>query len=89
MNSDRMMTIFFMDGSKVSFEFPEQGSSEMARQFKLEEAFKNAFVSVQAEGMLFVYPVANIKSIQLRIPAAAGKEGKLPKHVIVGATVAD
>jgi len=88
MNKDRAMTIHFMDGSKVSFDFPEQKTNEAARAIMLEEILKSPYVMVEADGVFVMYPVANIKSIQVMIPPGQAK-APLPKGTIRGATVGD
>ena len=40
MEKDRGLTINFMDGSKVSYGFPDQGANTAAKQIKLEELLK-------------------------------------------------
>lgn len=87
MGKDRSLTLHFMDGSSVSFDFPEQSKNEAARQIMLEEIIKNQYVLVEADGALMMFPVVNIRSIQVMIPpAAAGKPVPL-KGIIRGATV--
>jgi len=87
MTKDRSLTLHFMDGTSVSFDFPEQAKNEAARQIMLEEILKNQYVMVEADGILMLFPVVNIKSIQVMVPpAAAGKPVPI-KGVIRGATV--
>jgi hypothetical protein len=88
MDSSRGLTITFMDGTKVSYYFPEQGSNSAAKQLRLEELFKHPFVIVLADGVLTMFPVANIKSIQLPVTDREAEEVRLPPHVIRNATVA-
>jgi hypothetical protein len=90
MNRDRAITIYFMDGTKVSFDFPEQAANEAAREMKLEDILKSPYVMVVADGVVLMYPVTNIKSIQFPIPAGTAKtQFKIPRQAIVGATVVD
>lgn len=88
MQHDRSLTIHFMDGTKVSFDFPEQKTNEAARAIMMEEMRKSPFLMVETEGVFLLYPVVNIKSIQIRVPsgkkAAAGS-----KAVIRGAVIVD
>ena len=87
MKESRGLTINFMDGSKVSFGFPEQGLNSAAKQLKIEEFLKNPFLMVLAEGVLNMFPVANIKSIQLPLDPAEIEQIRLPAHVIKNATL--
>ena len=46
--NSRALTINFMDGTKVSYGFPEQGMNSAAKQLKIEEFMKNPFLMVLA-----------------------------------------
>lgn len=78
----RGLTITFMDGSKLSFGFPQQGANAAAKQLKLEEFMKSPYLMVLAEGSLTMFPVANIKSIQLPLGGQDAEQVRLPAHVI-------
>ena len=86
MGKDRSLTLHFMDGSSVSFDFPEQSKNEAARQIMLEEIIKNQYVMVEADGVFMLFPVVNIRSIQVLAPPTSGKPVPL-KGIIRGATV--
>ena len=83
----RGLTISFMDGSKVSFGFPQQGANAAAKQLKIEEFMKSPYLMVIAEGTLTLFPVTNIKSIQLPISPADAEQIRLPAHTIKNATL--
>ncbi len=87
MAKDRSLTLHFMDGTNISFEFPEQAKNEAARQIMLEEILKNQYVMVEADGILMLFPVVNIKSIQVMVPPAAARTPISIKGVIRGAMV--
>ena len=87
MDADQGLTIHFMDGTKVSYAFPDQASNEAMRQLRLEEFLKSRYVMVVADGVLTMMPVANIKAIQMPVSEKM-KKVTLPKHVIKGATLA-
>ena len=78
----RGLTISFMDGSKVSFGFPQQGANAAAKQLKIEEFMKSPYLMVIAEGTLTLFPVTNIKSIQLPLTDQDAEQVRLPTHVI-------
>ena len=86
-DNSRALTINFMDGTKVSYGFPEQGINAAAKQLKIEEFMKNPFLMVLADGVLTMFPVANIKSIQLPIDPADAEQVRLPSHTIRNATL--
>ena len=81
------LTVHFMDGSKVSYAFPDQAPNEAARQLRLEEFLKSPYLMVIADGVFTMLPVANIKAIQFPVDDALMKDVALPEHVIHGATV--
>jgi hypothetical protein len=87
MEDNRGLTITFMDGSKVSFGFPQQGANAAAKQLKIEEFMKNPFLMVIADGALMMFPVVNIKSIQLPLSKDEQEQVRLPSHVIRNATL--
>lgn len=87
MEPTRALTVHFMDGSKVSFGFPNQSANAAARQIKLEEFFKSSYLLVLAEGVLTALPVANIKAIQFPVDEVLLKDVRLPGHVIRDAVI--
>ena len=86
MRRDRAMTIHFMDGTHVSFDFPAQEANAFGSALLIEELLKNPHLLVEAEGGLLIYPVANIKSIQLTNLSGDGGD-VTPKGLIRGARV--
>jgi hypothetical protein len=87
MDDSRGLTITFMDGSKLSFGFPQQGMNAAAKQLKIEEFMKNPFLMVIADGTLMMFPVVNIKSIQMPLGKEDIEQVRLPGHVIRNATL--
>ena len=67
MDDSRGLTITFMDGSKISFGFPQQGLNAAAKQLKIEEFMKSPFLMDVSDGTLMMFPVVNIKSIQIPV----------------------
>ncbi|MEH6467146.1 MAG: hypothetical protein V7722_05905 [Porticoccus sp.] len=64
MASKRGLTIYFTDGNKASFDFPEQmNPSTVTKQ--TEDLLKGQYIMIEADGVLFLYPLYNIKSIQI------------------------
>jgi hypothetical protein len=85
MKRDRAMTIHFMDGTHVSFDFPAQEANAYGSALLIEELLRNPYILVEADGAILVYPVANIKSIQLM--NLSGEGGAVaPKGLIRGAS---
>jgi hypothetical protein len=88
MANNRMLSLHFVDGSKISFDFPEQATSAAAKQFKLTEFLKNDHLMIEVEGSFLIFPMANIKYMQIAVAeASAGSEVNLPAHVIRGARI--
>ena len=79
---NRGLTITFMDGSKVSYSFPEQGANAAAKQLKIEELLKNPFLIIVGEGMLTMFPMVNVKSIQMPVAQEESEQVRLPAHAI-------
>lgn len=87
MDDSRGLTITFMDGSKISFGFPQHGLNAAAKQLKIEEFMKSPYLMVVADGTLMMFPVANIKSIQIPVSKEEAEQVRLPAHAIVDATL--
>jgi hypothetical protein len=88
MSHDRTMTLHFNDGSKMTFEFPEQAKSAAAKQIKLSEFVSSKNILVEAEGQLMVFPMTSIKYIAFNSAAPGGTKGMvLPKQSIIHARI--
>lgn len=86
MKRDRAMTIYFTDGTKVSFDFPAQKANDAARSILFEQMLEQPYLMVEADGALLLYPMANIKSIHLAV--LSGETLTMaPKGMIRGARV--
>ena len=82
---DSFLTLHFVDGSNLSFEFKVQGN-EAARKIKLDQFMTSKHLVIEAEGSVMIFPVANIKYMTLTPPGGiAGTT--LPRHTIVGARI--
>ena len=90
MDNDRVLTLHFIDGSKLSFDFPEQSANAAARQLKVADLLASKHLVIEAEGQVMLFPTANIKYIALSLPSLkkTGTAG-LPRHAIMGARVRD
>ena len=87
MDPNRGLTVHFIDGSKVSYAFADEGANDAARQLRLEEFLKSPYLMVIVDGVFTMLPVANIKAIQMPVNETM-KKVSLPKHAIRGATLA-
>jgi hypothetical protein len=79
----RGLTFHFIDGTKMSLEFPKQTSNTAAAQLKFNDVLATRYVMLDVDGTLFVIPFENIKYMQI-YPAPASIQGHT---YITGATV--
>jgi hypothetical protein len=86
---ERILTLHFIDGSKLSLAFDEQGMNSAARKLKVEKLMASKHLVVEAEGQALIFPVANIKYMALSLPTANAKAVRetLPSHAITGARI--
>ena len=84
MTQKRNLTIHFVDGTKVAYDFPQQAEDNSTMSSKIESLLDKQFIVIEGDGAIHFYPVNNIKSLQLHpVPQ------KLPDYVIRGAVAAD
>ena len=84
MTQKRNLTIHFMDGTKIAYDFPQQIKDDLTMSSRIEALLDKQFIVIEGEGAIHLYPVCNIKSVQLHpVP------DKLPDYVIKGAVAAD
>ena len=84
MSQKRNLTIHFVDGTKIAYDFPKQAEDDSTMSSKIESLLDKQFIVIEGDGAIHFYPVNNIKSVQLHpVPK------KLPDYVIHGAVAAD
>ena len=86
---ERALTLHFVDGSKISFDFDEQTGNAHARKIKLDDFLSGQHLVVEAEGSVLIFPVANIKYMAFATPLLDTKTltAALPRHTIVNARI--
>ena len=86
---DRALTLHFLDGTKLSFEFAAQTDSEAARKVKLADLMTSKHLVIEAEGSVLIFPVSSIKYMALSAGTlgAKGRAAPLPRHAIIGARI--
>jgi len=84
---DRVLTLHFNDGSKLTFDFVAQTPNSAARQIKLSDFMTSKHLVVEAEGSLLIFPIANIKYMALSGSSPKATATQLPKHAITGARI--
>ena len=83
MSKDVHAVIHFMDGTKVTFAWPQQASDDPSTMItRVRKALEMDKLAVEVQGDLFVIPIRNVKYVQIT-PAPA----KLPAEVIRGGEV--
>jgi len=87
MKTVRSLTLNFIDGKKMSFEFPEQVEINAARQLMLKSLWESDRLVVEVDGDFLIFPISNIRYFQLSIPGMLEERLKLPSHTIYGASV--
>jgi hypothetical protein len=84
---ERTLTLHFIDGSKLSFEYEAQTQNASARQMKLNDFLSGKHLVVEAEGSVLIFPVSSIKYMALSATNLKGPVTALPRHAIVGARI--
>lgn len=84
MSQLRFLTIEFMDGTTARYSFPVQTGNRAVRQVKLDSFFKDHYLVLHGEGKLTVFPIENVKSIQLSSDDADLDGVRIPAHTIMG-----
>jgi hypothetical protein len=79
----RGLTIHFIDGKTLKLDFPKQTLNEWGAVIKIKEVLGQPHLLAEVDGMLLVFPFANIKYI-----AAYPAPSQLPEQTIKGATIA-
>lgn len=88
MERTRSMTLHFTDGTKITFDFPEQTTNIAGKNLCIEDFLSNDSVLIENEGNLLVFPMHNIKYVQFAASEAFDLDVvKLPRSLIRGATI--
>ena len=80
--TNRTLTIHFTDSTKLSFEFPKQVDNPSFVAKRIEKMLENQHLMIEADGVLFMFPLQNIKYVQ-----SSPLPDNLPDTVIKGATI--
>ena len=79
----RFLKIEFMDGTSARYSFPAQSANKTVKQVKLESFFKDRHLILHGEGKLTVFPMENVKSVQLSSDDGELEGVRMPAHVIM------
>ena len=82
MDGERIMTIFFTDGSSLKFSFPKQQQDQANLGGRIKKALNENHLLMEVEGTLYSIPQSNIKYIQFspcpeKLPDTAFRKVKL------------
>jgi len=84
------LTMHFVDGSKLSLDFPSATENPAAKKLRIADFLTSKHLVVEAEGSVLVFPVANIKYLAFSTTGQAAKGalgGSLPRHTLFGARI--
>jgi hypothetical protein len=82
-DKQRGLTLYFMDGKSMKLDFPKQTLNDWGAAIKIKEVLGQPHLLAEVDGMLLIFPFANIKYI-----AAYPAPSQLPEQTIKGASVA-
>lgn len=84
MDSNRFLTVHFIDGSEMSVTFPKQGGNPLLLAKRVQQAIESRQLAIEMDGQLVVIPMDNVKYMQ-----ASPSPDELPETVILGGTLKD
>ena len=64
MTKKRYMTIHFMDGTKVAYDFPKQVEDQTSITSRMIKILEMQYIAIEADESVNLYSVNNIKSVQ-------------------------
>ena len=78
MSETRWITIYFTDGTDISFKFPDQEIADHLMQSAFERMLGQQMLVLEGEGSVYMFPYSNIKYIKVQ-PVI----GSLPDGTII------
>jgi hypothetical protein len=83
MNEAVSLTVFFLDGTKVSFKYPRQsGKDQAAIVTSVRKAIDSERLVLEVDGDLLVIPIRSVKYVQVS-PAPPHLPGGILRHATV------
>lgn len=80
----RYVKLFFMDATSVAFSFDKQGGEDQATlAANVKKAIEANKLAIEAEGILFIIPIENVKYIQVSPAPEALPTGVIRNAVII------
>jgi len=84
MEQDRFLTVYFLDGSDMSINFPKQPGNPLLLAKRVQAAIDAGQFTIEIDGELMMIPKSSVKYMTLS-PAPE----ELPETVIRGGKMAD
>jgi hypothetical protein len=81
-DATRTLTIEFNDGAQVRYALPVQAKNKAAQQLMLEDFLKGRHLIVECEGRLRMYPVENIRMVEIAGEGTTLEGVKVPMHTL-------
>ncbi len=66
MSETRWITIYFTDGTDISFRFPDQEIAEHLMQSTFERVLSQQMLVLEGEGAVYIFPYNNIKYMKVQ-----------------------
>ena len=82
MENNRLLTIYFIDGSEMLINFPEQAGNPLLLEKRVQEAIEANQIAIEVDEKLYVIPTNNIKYMH-----ASPMPDEIPQTVIRGGSL--
>lgn len=77
MSETRWITIYFTDGTDVSFRYPDQEIADHLLQSTLDRVLNQKMLVLEGEGVGYMFPYSNIKYIKVQSVGDTLPEGTI------------
>lgn len=77
MTETKWITIYFTDGTDLSFRYPEQQIADHLLQSTLDRVLSQQVLILEGEGAAYMFPYSNIKYIKLQPVGETLPEGTI------------
>jgi hypothetical protein len=84
MSDSRKVTIYFTDGTDVSFRFPQQDLEEASIKSVMDRVFNHQLLMLEGDGALHMFPYNNIKYIKVTPAGDVLPEGTITGVQLLG-----
>ena len=77
MSETRWITIYFTDGTDISFRFPDQEIADHLVQSTFDRILGQQMLLLEGEGAVYMFPYSNIKYIKVQPATESLPEGTI------------